>query len=244
MRCPRSARPVRYWPRSSPTTLVSTGPVSLSARPRALGRRINRRKPPHLPSPDQVREFMEAALLLRPAGSPTPLTFHTIIGLVAATGMRCSEATGPTLNDITPEGLLVRHAKNDGTGLLPLQDSAARAFDDYLDVRMKEGGANEHLFVLVNGDRVRPAYLTRVLIRLARENGARGGSAMSGDHHLRTHRAFQDAITPNSAADIPTTGITDTGQSQPARYIHLGTRHESTSRIYQNADLSTQPYHD
>ena len=152
--------------------------------PDALGKRINRRKPPHLPSQDQVREIMGAALSLPPAGSLTPLTFHTIIGLVAATGMRRSEATGLALDDVTPEGLLVRHAKNDGTRLLPLHDSATRALDDYLDVRMNEGGADEHLFVLANGKPVKPSYLTQVFIRLARETGARGGP---GDSGVRLH---------------------------------------------------------
>lgn len=152
--------------------------------PDALGRQINRRKPPHLPSQDQVRKIMEAALSLGPAGSLTPLTFHTIIGLVAATGMRCSEATGLALRDVTPDGLLVRHAKNGGMRLLPLHDSASRALNDYLDVRMKEGGVDEHLFVLANGSRVRPNYLTQVFIRLARETGARGGPGEAG---LRLH---------------------------------------------------------
>ena len=155
--------------------------------PDALGKQINRRKPPHLPSKAQIRAIMEAALSLPPAGSLTPLTFHTIIGLVAATGMRRSEATGLTLNDVTLEGLLVRHAKNDGTRLLPLHESATRALDDYLEVRLKKGGTSEHLFVLANGNPVKPSYLTHVFIRLARETGTRAGPGESGVrlHDLR-----------------------------------------------------------
>ena len=152
--------------------------------PDALGKQINRRKPPHLPSQEQVREIMEAALSLPPAGSLTPLTFHTIIGLVAATGMRRSEATGLTLNDVTPDGLLVRHGKNGGIRLLPLHDRTSRALDDYLDVRMKEGGADEHLFVLANGNPVTPHYLTYVFVHLARETGARAGP---GEPGMRLH---------------------------------------------------------
>ena len=152
--------------------------------PDALGRQVNRRKPPHLPSKAQIRAIMEAALSLPPAGSLTPLTFHTIIGLVAAAGMRRSEATGLTLNDVTLEGLLVRHAKNNGTRLVPLHESATRALDDYLEVRLKKGGASEHLFVLANGNPVKPDYLTQVFIRLARETGTRAGP---GEPGVRLH---------------------------------------------------------
>ena len=44
---------------------------------------------------------MDAALELAPAGSITPLTFHYILGLIAATGLRRSEATGLLLTDLT-----------------------------------------------------------------------------------------------------------------------------------------------
>ena len=170
--------------------------------PDALGKQINLRKPPHLPSQNQVSAIMEAALSLGPAGSLTPLTFHTIIGLVAATGMRRSEATGLALNDVTPEGLLVRHAKNDGTRLLPLHDSVTRALNDYIDVRMKEGGADNHLFVLTNGNPVRPTYLTQVFVRLAREAGARAGPGDPGVrlHDLR-HRFAVRALESFNAAN-------------------------------------------
>ena len=194
--------------------------------PDALGKRINRRKPPHLPSQDQVREIMEAALSLRPAGSLTPLTFHTIIGLVAATGMRCSEATGLTLNDVTPEGLLVRHAKNDGTRLLPLHDSAARALDDYLNVRMKEGGADEHLFVLTNGNRVKPSYLTHVFIRLARETGARAGPGESG---MRLHD-LRHAFAVRALESFNAANRKDVGRHMLAVSTYMG--HANVANTY------------
>ena len=55
--------------------------------------------------------IMTGALSLLPAGSLTPLTLHFIIGLIACTGLRRSEATGRLLSDLGPDGLLVRNTK-------------------------------------------------------------------------------------------------------------------------------------
>ena len=77
----------------------------------ALGKARSRRPSPHLLSLAEIRRIMDAALELAPAGSITPLTFHYILGLIAATGLRRSEATGLLLTDLTADGLLIRKAK-------------------------------------------------------------------------------------------------------------------------------------
>ena len=77
----------------------------------ALGKARSRRPSPHLLSLAEIRRIMDAALELAPAGSITPLTFHYILGLIAATGLRRSEATSLLLTDLTADGLLIRKAK-------------------------------------------------------------------------------------------------------------------------------------
>ena len=52
----------------------------------ALGTSKRVRTPPCIPSPEEIRMIMTQALSLPPTGSLTPLTFHTIIGLIACTG--------------------------------------------------------------------------------------------------------------------------------------------------------------
>ena len=64
----------------------------------ALGRQRYHRPPPRLLSLEQICQVMDAALDLPPAGSITPVTFHYLIGLVAATGLRRAEATGLRLS--------------------------------------------------------------------------------------------------------------------------------------------------
>lgn len=155
--------------------------------PDALGRTAPRRPPPHLLSLSQIRRIMDAALELRPAGSVTPLTFHYMLGLIAATGLRRSEATGLLLADLTADGLLVRKAKLGRRRLVPLHDSVHRAMHEYLRERKRLGGPDEHLFVLSTGRPVHPSHLTSIFVRLARRLGFRAGPGEPGPrlHDLR-----------------------------------------------------------
>ena len=153
----------------------------------ALGRPRRHRPPPRIPSPEEIRKIMKEAMSLPPAGTLTPLTFHHVIGLMACTGLRRSEATGLLMGDLGPDGLLVRNAKNRRDRLVPLHESARRALGDYLVARKRQGGSGEHLFVLASGRPVRPDYLTRTFVLLARKAGVRGAPGEPGPrlHDLR-----------------------------------------------------------
>ena len=152
-----------------------------------FGKRATRRKAPNLLSPGQLGRIMDAALALPPAGSITPLTFHYMLGLIAATGLRRSEAIKLLLTDITPDGLHIRNTKFGGNRLVPLDDSVCRAIDEYFAVRKQLHSLDEHLFVLSTGRSVSPHYLTSTFIKLAREVGVRGGPGEPGPrlHDLR-----------------------------------------------------------
>ena len=150
----------------------------------ALGRPQRHRPAPRIPSLEEIRKIMAQALSLPPAGSLTPLTFHAIIGLLACTGLRRSEATGLLLSDLGPDGLLVRNAKNHRDRLVPLHESARRALDDYLLARRRRSGPADHLFVLASGRPMHPHYLTQTFVRLARKAGVRGAA---GEPGIRLH---------------------------------------------------------
>ena len=152
-----------------------------------FGKRETRRKPPNLLSPEQIERIMDAALALPPAGSITPLTFHYILGLLASTGLRRSEATNLLLVDVAADGLHIRNAKFGGNRLVPLHDSVRRAIDRYLGFRTRMGGLDDHLFVLSTGRSVSPHYLTSTFIKLARQVGVRAGPGEPGPrlHDLR-----------------------------------------------------------
>ena len=167
----------------------------------ALGKARSQRPTPHLLSLTEIGQIMDAALELPPAGSITPLTFHYILGLIAATGLRCSEATGLLLTDLTADGLLIRHAKFAKRRLVPLHGSVHRAMDAYLRERKRCGGPDEHLFVLSTGRPMHPVYLSTVFVKLARRVGLRAGPGEPGTrlHDLRhgfAVRALESTLPP------------------------------------------------
>ena len=146
-----------------------------------LGRVRNERLTPFLPSDDQIRMLMEAALQLPPADS---VTMHCIIGLIAVTGLRRAEACALRLTDVVEDGLVVRETKFAKSRLVPLSESTRDALDRYLTRRRKLGANCDHVFVLSTGKPVGPATLTELFRKLAHAAGLRGGK---GDPGLTLH---------------------------------------------------------
>lgn len=153
----------------------------------ALGRTTRHRPPPRILSLSQTQQVMEAALQLPPPESLTPVTFHCLFGLLAATGLRRSEAVGLQLVDLTSDGLQIRHAKSGQPRLVPLHETVQTALNRYLEVRLRCASASNHLFVLACGRPVSPDHLTRTFIRLVRQLNLRGGPGEPGTrlHDLR-----------------------------------------------------------
>ena len=86
----------------------------------ALGHGRFDRRTPHIYRPDEIARLMRSAAQLQPAGSIRPLMYSTLFGLLAATGMRISEALALRLEDITADGLIIRQTKFQKSRLLPL----------------------------------------------------------------------------------------------------------------------------
>lgn len=173
--------------------------------PECLGRRRKHRRMPVLPSDDQIRDLMEAALQLPPAGSITPHTVHTVIGLMAVTGLRRVEACSLKISDLTEDGLTVHDAKFGKSRLVPLSDSAREALHRYLCRRRKVAAACSHLFVHSRGGPISPSTLTSLFNRLARITGLRGGKGEPGVtlHDLR-HRFAVRSLEQVSTTDQDT----------------------------------------
>ncbi len=117
----------------------------------ALGHAVFERQPPYIYSPDEIARLIRAAGALRPAGSMRPLTYATLLGLLAATGMRISEALALQLDDVTADGLLVRQTKFQKSRLLPLHATTQRALDIYLSARAKQACLDRALFLSASG---------------------------------------------------------------------------------------------
>jgi integrase/recombinase XerD len=117
----------------------------------AFGRGKRPRPAPHLLELHQIRAIMNAALDLPPRGSIRPHTYYHLFGLLAATGLRISEALGLQRNDFTEDGLVVRRGKFGKSRLLPIQASTRQALNDYMAIRTRLGCDGDDLFVVTTG---------------------------------------------------------------------------------------------
>ncbi len=156
--------------------------------PRDVFGRARRKRPrPHIIAVADIDRIMQAALSLPPVASLTPYTFQYLIGLLATTGLRVSEAVALLETDIVPDGLLIRETKFRKTRLVPIHPSTRKALAEYQMLRQQIGGPDPHLFVLSTGEPPDHATVTRAFIKLARRVGLRGPQGERGPrlHDLR-----------------------------------------------------------
>ena len=117
-----------------------------------FGRGKRPRPRPHIIAEADIAHIMEMALTLPPVASLTPYTYHYLIGLLATTGLRVSEAVGLLESDLTSDGLVIRETKFHKTRLVPIDRSTRNALGDYLALRRRIVGSDPHLFVLSTGE--------------------------------------------------------------------------------------------
>jgi integrase len=152
-----------------------------------FGRAAHRRRAPFIYRQADIRRLIDGALSLGPIGSIRPRTYSTIFGLIAATGMRVSEAISLRLGDVTDDGLIIAQTKFKKSRLLPLHFTTRQALDHYLAVRITQPTQSDALFISHQG--TPPAYPTvvTVFLQVARAIGLRGepGSRGARIHDLR-----------------------------------------------------------
>ncbi|GJE02984.1 tyrosine-type recombinase/integrase [Methylobacterium isbiliense] len=153
----------------------------------AFGRGRRPRPAPYLLSPSEIAAIMTAALDVPPKGTISPLTYHHLFGLLAATGLRISEALALKRTDLTDDGLVVRRGKFAKSRLLPLHPSTRAALDRYLVARQRLGAGGDDLFVVRHGRAPTKVRVYCVFVRLARALGIRGVQGARGPrlHDLR-----------------------------------------------------------
>lgn len=74
-------------------------------------------------------------------------TYSTLFALLASTGLRVSEAIHLRLDDITPDGLVIRCSKFRKSRLVPLHETARAGLDRYLSRRLAYAPTESHVFV-------------------------------------------------------------------------------------------------
>ena len=159
-----------------------------------------RRRPPHLYRNDEVRKLVEAAYQIDPSNPIKGSTLGTLLGLLATTGMRVSEALALDSRDVDldRELLTIRLAKGNKTRLVPLHASTVAALRRYAAVRdsIYPKRTNPGFFVWDGGGRLGYDSVNRWFLLVACQTGLRKPGDRRGPrvHDLRHHFAIQTML--------------------------------------------------
>lgn len=136
-----------------------------------------RRPLPHIYSDGEIAGLMAAAGQLRSASGLRGATFKTLIGLLAATGLRPGEALKLDVGDVDIEGgvLAVRESKFRKSRFVPLERSTAAALAAYVTFRDAVRPRRETLAFLVteHGSRLQGGVVRRTFASLCQAVGLR-----------------------------------------------------------------------
>jgi len=153
--------------------------------------RSRRRLAPHIYTDREVTDLLAAAGRLSPKGTLRPMTYRALFGLIAATGLRLSEALRLQCADVDLDAgvLTVRQTKFAKSRLVPLHPTTVRSLKQYLALRRRylptaQGGP---FLASARGTALAKRTVHWVFDRLRTQLGwtARGGHAAPRIHDLR-----------------------------------------------------------
>lgn len=152
--------------------------------------RLRGRPTPHVYTEAEIIELLAAARRLPPVGTLRPATYEAFFGLLAATGLRLSEALHLRCSDLDLTGglLTVRQSKWGKSRLVPLHPTVSQAMAQYLTLRQRVPSASDaHFFVSQAGTAIGRRTVQTVFGRLRAELGwvARGSRPAPRIHDLR-----------------------------------------------------------
>lgn len=157
----------------------------------AIFGRSHRRLAPHIYSEQEICDLLSAARRLAPHGGLRPATYETIFGLIAATGLRLSEALHLRCGDADlDQGVLtVRNTKFRKSRRVPLHPTVASALNRYMVVQARHSATHPDmpLFLSSSGGVLPTRTVHWVFQRLRSELEwiARGAYAQPRIHDLR-----------------------------------------------------------
>jgi integrase len=159
--------------------------------PAGLIRRPRSRRPPFIYTDEELLALLEQAR----ASIPQPLraaTMHTLIGLLASSGLRVGEALRLDRGDVDwSDGVLhIRRSKFNKSRLVPLAPSVLGALERYAHLRDRErpAAAGESFFVSLRGTRVIHECVWKTFRALCDGAGVGAGSSVRPTIHDLRHR--------------------------------------------------------
>ena len=151
----------------------------------------HRRLAPHIYTGAEILDLLQAAACLCPKDGLRPVTYATLFGLLAATGMRLSEALQLERKDVDLDHciLTVRETKFRKSRLVPIHTTTATALRDCEAIRRYHGSTLGSAFFFVSeaGKRLASRTVEDTFDRLRKQLAwkARGGHPQPRLHDLR-----------------------------------------------------------
>lgn len=184
----------RFLHAEDPTHEVPSNPFHTSTR----------RRLPYIYKRGEIVQLVGAASRLRESYPLRRQVYMTILGLIAATGLRISEALDLRLYDSLPDGVLqIRRTKFGKSRLLPLHPTAASALDRYLEQRRRLPVTDDHVFLSAGNQRIASStveYTFRRIRRLAGITATRTRPPRLHDlRHTFATRALEQCSTRREA---------------------------------------------
>jgi integrase/recombinase XerD len=126
-----------------------------------------RRPLPYIYAPQEIVQLVGAAGRLRESYPLRRRVYATLFGLIAATGLRISEALDLRFHDILPDGVLhIRRTKFGKSRMVPLHSTAAHALDSYMQERRQLAVTDDHVFLSAGDQRIASSTVEYTFRRL------------------------------------------------------------------------------
>lgn len=127
---------------------------------------------PYIYTPEEIGRIVATAGHIRAAYPLRRAGYATLLGLIASTGLRVSEALELCLDDVLPDGVLrIRHAKFNKNRLVPIHPTTKDALERYLAVRWAVAVPDDHIFLSAGNRRISASmvnYTFRRILKLAK----------------------------------------------------------------------------
>ncbi len=182
---------------------------------------------PYIYSADELARILDAASLLR-RQRPNPLRrqlYVMLFGLIAATGLRVSEALALQFDDVLPGGILhIRATKFGKSRLVPMHATVVETLSRYIELRRGLVQPNDHLFLGVTGevlDYSAVQYTFRCVVRSANIAPDRPGRLASMTSGIASPRGCFSSAEP---IDAPL-------RARPSHWRHTSGTRISRTRI-------------
>lgn len=215
----------QFWRASDPRTEVP--PLGLLPHRYA-------RKPPYIYTEDDIRRLLAGARQLPSATGLRPATYATLLGLLAVTGLRISEALALNRADVDAAAavLTIRRTKFGKSRLVPVHPATQRALDRYARQRDRvyPTPTTESVLVSERGARLTQCTVRYTFNRLSRQVGLRGPADRRGPRlHDFRHRLAVTTLLRWYRAGM------DVERHLPALSTYLGHRHVADTYWYLSA---------